>query len=80
MMENTFKKMQVEIKNKDPNKKIQNKISNLMEEGKWPDNITLINHNYAPNTPRAFGRYKDHKERPSMRSIVNKKRRTNIFP
>ena len=61
MMENTFKKIQVEIKDKDPTKKIQNKISILMKEGKCPDNTTPINHSHAPNTPRVFERYKDHK-------------------
>ena len=30
--------MQVEIKNKDPKKKIENKMVNLMKEGKWSEN------------------------------------------
>ena len=79
MMENTFMKMQVEIMNKDPNKKLKNKIRNLMKEGIWPDNITPFNHNHAPNTPRAFGRYKDHKKPPSMRPTVNKKEEPTYF-
>ena len=53
MMENTFKKMQIEIKNKDPKMKIQNKTVNLMKEGKWPENIIPVNHNRPPNIPRA---------------------------
>ena len=74
MIQNTFKKMQVEIKDKDLNKKIQNKIVNLMKEIKWPEN-----HNHARNTPRAFGRYKDSKEPPSMRPIVKKKEGPTLF-
>ena len=72
-------KMQVKIMNKDLNKKIHNKISNLMKEGKWPDNITPINQNHAPNTLKAFERYKNHKDPPSMRLIVNKKEEPTYF-
>ena len=44
-----------------------------MKEEKWPDSITPINYNHAPNTHRAFRRYEDHKEPSSMRPIGNKK-------
>ena len=50
-----------------------------MKEGIWPDNITPINHNHALNTHRAFGRYKDHKDPPSVRPIVNKKEGPTYF-
>ena len=36
---------------------LMDKLLNLMDkEEKWPDNITPINHNHAPNTPIASGR------------------------
>ena len=49
MMENTFRKMQVKTKDKDPNKKVQNKIVNLMKEEKRPGNIILVNDNHVLN-------------------------------
>ena len=50
-----------------------------MKEGKWPGSIIPVNHNHASNTSKAFGRYKDYKEPPSIRPILNKKGPT-YFP
>ena len=58
-MEEMFAKIKLKIKKKDPNKILQCKIENIMKEGKWQNNKAL-------NIPGAFGRYKDHKDPPSI--------------
>ena len=36
------------------NKILQDKVENIMKEGKWPENKILVNRNHAPYAPRAF--------------------------
>ena len=59
--------MKLEVKKKDPSKILQDKVENIMREGKWLDNKVPVFLNLAHNIPRAFGRRKDHKDLPSMR-------------
>ena len=54
MIENTFKKMQVEIKDKDPNNYFILYFLNLMKEGKWPKNIIPVNQPCTYHTQRIW--------------------------
>ena len=79
MIENAFRERKIEIKYKDPNKKIQNKIVILMKERKCQKILYHHAFNHALNTPRAFRRYKDNKVPLSIRPIINEKEGPTYF-
>ena len=62
VVEEMFCKMKLEIMNKDPNNILQDKVVNIINEGKWPDNKIPVILYHAPNTTRAFGKFKKHKD------------------
>ena len=66
-------KMGAERVTKDPNEILKEKWAALIRNGVWPNDRKPKIHNFAPNTPHIFGRIKDHKKLPTIRSIVNKK-------
>ena len=73
MMEETIRKLEASEINSDPNKKLMKIVDNLIKEDSWPENKKPKLLNFAPNTPRIFGRLKDHKDPFTIRPIVNKK-------
>ena len=71
-MESTIQEMEIENITPNPLDKLIAKIKHLLQSKYQPDDkkSTLLNH--APNIPRIFGEFKDHKTSPKMRPIVNK--------
>ena len=71
-METTIQEMEIENITQNPLNKLIGKVKLLLQSKYWPDDKkpTLLNH--APNIPRMFGKFKDHKIPPKMRPIVNK--------
>ena len=55
------------------NEVLMEKRADLIKNGVWPNNKEPRIYNFAPNTPRIYGRVKDNKEPRIIRPIVNKK-------
>ena len=62
MMEETIKKLEAREINFDPNKKLMKIVADLIKENSWPEDIKPKLLNFAPSTPRIFGRLKDDKD------------------
>ena len=72
-MKEVIVKMGVEGVMKKLNEVSMEKRIDLIKNGIWPDNKEPRIYNFAPNTPRIYGRVKDNKEPRIIRPIVNKK-------
>ena len=72
-MENTIKEINVDIMNQNPLRKLTEKVKILLKSTHWPKNKPPLLINHAPNIPRLFGKFKDHKTPPKFRPIVNRR-------